>query len=84
MSISVGIDIGASAVKVAVIRAAYRKTTLEALASADVAASGGVVEAIRAATAQVLAPGKPADSIAASVDGVRIAVHALSLPASAQ
>src|SRR5438128_8553908 len=83
MSISVGIDIGASAVKVAVIRTAYRKTTLEALASADVAASGGVVEAIRAASAAALTAGKPPDGIAAAIDGVRIAAHSLALPAGA-
>jgi Tfp pilus assembly PilM family ATPase len=34
MSLSVGIDIGASAVKVAVLRVAYRKTAIEALATA--------------------------------------------------
>ena len=78
-----GIDIGASAVKVAVLRVAYRKTTLEALASASVAEAGGVVEAIRAASAEALA-GKPADGIAVAIEGVRSVVHTLSLPASAQ
>jgi general secretion pathway protein L len=83
MGISVGIDIGASAVKVAVLRVAYRKTTLEALVSVDVAAAGGVSAAIAAATAEALA-GKPADGIAVAIDGVRAVVHTLSVPASAQ
>ncbi len=84
MSISVGIDIGASAVRVAVLRVQYRKTTLEALVSADVAAAGGVSEAIRAAYAQAVTAGKPADGIATSIDGVRASLHTLALPASAQ
>ena len=83
MSISVGIDIGAHMVKVAVLRVAYRKTTLEALGCASVAEAGGVVEAIRAASAEALA-GKPADGIAVAIEGVRSVVHTLSLPAGAQ
>jgi general secretion pathway protein L len=83
MSISVGIDIGASAIKIAVLRVAYRKTTLEALLSVDVAAAGGVSEAIREAFSQALV-GKPVDAIATSIDGVRASVHMLALPASAQ
>jgi general secretion pathway protein L len=82
MSIAVGIDIGAFAVKVAVLRVAYRKTTLEALASAEIAAAGGVQEAIRAASAEALA-GKPADGIAVAIEGIRSVVHTLSLPAGA-
>ena len=85
MSISVGIDIGATTVKIAVLRVRrHRKTTLEALVSADVAAAGGVSEAIRAAYAQAVTAGKPADGIATSIDGVRASLHTLSLPASAQ
>jgi general secretion pathway protein L len=84
MSISVGIDIGASAVRIAVLRVAYRKTTLEALVSADVTPEGGIAEAIRAAYAQAVTAGKPADGIAVAIDGVRASVHTLALPASAQ
>ena len=83
MSIGVGIDIGASAVKVAVVRSAYRKTSLEALASAEIAASGGVAEALRAAVAAALG-GKPFDASSVAIEGFRAAVHTLSLPASAQ
>ena len=83
MSIGVGIDVGASAVKVAVLRTAYRKTTLEALASADIATAGGVPEAIRAAMAAALG-GKPFDAIAVAIEGYRAAVHTLTLPAGAQ
>ncbi len=83
MSIAVGIDIGAAVVKVAVLRVAYRKTTVEALASVNVAEAGGVVEAIRVASAEALG-GKPADGIAVAIEGVRSVVHTLSLPASVQ
>ena len=83
MSIAVGIDIGATAIKIAVLRVAYRKTTLEALVRTDVAAAGGVVPAIRAAAAEALG-GKPADGIAVAIDGVRAAIHTLMLPANAQ
>ena len=83
MSISVGIDVGSSAVRVAVLRVAYRKTTVEALVSVDVTAMGGVKEAIQEAYAQALA-GKPSDGIATSIDGTRASVHTLALPASAQ
>jgi general secretion pathway protein L len=81
MSTAVGIDIGAHVVKVAVLRVAYRRMAVEALASANVAEAGGVVEAIRAAAAQALL-GKPADGIGAAIEGVRSVVHVLSLPAS--
>ncbi len=83
MSVAVGIDIGTFAVKVAVLRVAYRKTTLEALVSVEIAAAGGVPEAIRAATTEALG-GKPADGIAVAIEGVRSVVHTLSLPLGAQ
>ena len=83
MSISVGIDVGSSAVRVAVLRVAYRKTTVEALVSVNVTAVGGVKEAIQEAYAQALA-GKPSDGIATSIEGTRASVHTLALPASAQ
>ncbi len=83
MSIAVGIDIGTFAVKVAVLRVAYRKTTLEALTSVEIATAGGVLEAIRAASAEALA-GKAADGIAVAIEGVRSVVHTLSLPAAVQ
>jgi general secretion pathway protein L len=83
MSVAVGVDIGAFAVKVAVLRVAYRKTTLEALTSVEIAVAGGVQEAIRAATAEALG-GKPADGIAVAIEGIRSVVHTLSLPIGAQ
>jgi general secretion pathway protein L len=81
MSLSVGIDIGASAVKVAVLRVAYRKTAIEALATAEI--TGDVADAVRTAFTQALA-GKPADAVAAAIEGVRASVHVLGMPASAQ
>jgi general secretion pathway protein L len=80
-----GIDIGSSSVKVAVVRSAYRKIALVGLASADVVASGGVVPAIRDAVARSFSGEKQApDAVATALDGSRAAIHRLLLPATAQ
>ncbi len=80
-----GIDIGSSSVKVAVVRSAYRKIALVGLASADVGMSGGVAPAIRDAVAKALLGEKQApDAVATAVDGNRAAIHRLLLPATAQ
>jgi general secretion pathway protein L len=80
-----GIDIGSASVKVALVRSAYRKVALVSVASADVAASGGVSEAARIAVSQALA-GEPRgpDAVATAIDGSRAAIHRLLLPATAQ
>jgi general secretion pathway protein L len=80
-----GIDIGSTSVKVALVRSAYRKIALVRVASADVAASGGVGEAARLAVSQALAdePRGP-DAVATAIDGSRAAIHRLLLPATAQ
>ena len=49
-----GIDIGSASVKAAVVRSTYRKLALVRLASAEVVASGGVVEAVRTAVARAM------------------------------
>lgn len=80
-----GIDIGSDSVKAALVRSTYRRASLARLASASVADSGGVVPAIRAATAKVLEGEKQGpDSSATAVDGARVAIHRLTLPATAQ
>lgn len=80
-----GIDIGSTSVKAALIRSAYRKIALARLATAEVAASGGNVEAIRAAVKQVMeGEAHPADAMAVAIDGSRAAIHRLVLPATAQ
>jgi len=80
-----GIDIGSSSVKAAVVRSAYRKIALVRLATADVATSGGVVPAVRDAVAKALDGEKQGpDAVAAAVDGSRAAIHRLLLPATAQ
>jgi len=79
-----GIDIGSVSVKAAVVRATYRKMALVRLASAEVAASGGVREAVRAAVTQALEGERAADALAVAVDGSRAAIHRLLLPATAQ
>jgi general secretion pathway protein L len=80
-----GIDIGSASVKAALVRSTYRKLALVRTASADVAASGGVVEAIRAAVARVLEGEKQGtDATAVAIEGARAAIHRLTLPAAAQ
>ena len=80
-----GIDIGSTSVKAALIRSAYRKIALARLATTEVAASGGQVEAIRAAVKQVMeGEAHAADAIAVAIEGSRAAIHRLVLPATAQ
>jgi general secretion pathway protein L len=80
-----GVDIGTTAVKVAVLRSTYRKTSLVALASCDVADAGGPVAAAQRAAQEAMAKIKSGtDGIGVAIDGSRVAVRMLSLPASAQ
>jgi general secretion pathway protein L len=80
-----GIDIGSTSVKAALVRSAYRKIALVRLASADVTASGGPVEAIRAAVKQALdGEAHGADAMAVAIEGSRAAIHRIVLPATAQ
>lgn len=79
-----GIDVGVTAVKVAVLRSTYRKTALVALASVDLAESASTSDAIRTAVTTALG-GKlnASDGSATSIDGARAALRNLTLPASA-
>lgn len=80
-----GIDVGTTAVKVAVVKSTYRRIAVTALAAADVAPSGSVTEAIRAAVSAALG-GKltGSDGVATALDGSRVALRTLTLPSSAQ
>ena len=80
-----GIDIGTTAVKVAVVKSTYRRIAVTALTAADVVESGGVSEAIRAAVSAALG-GKVtgSDGVATALDGARATLRTLTLPASAQ
>ncbi len=85
MATLVGIDVGTSAVKVAVLRTAYRKVQLVALGSCDVALAGSAADAIRGA--MVAAMGEKisgGDGVATAVEGARGAFRQLTLPQSAQ
>lgn len=80
-----GIDIGSASVKAAVVRSTYRKLALMRLASAEIAASGGVAEAVRMAVARAMEGERQGvDATAAAIDGSRAAIHRLLLPATAQ
>ena len=80
-----GIDIGRAAVKVALVRSAYRKTTLEAVTTVDIDDEKGVEPAIREAVASALGGAVTAsDGISIALDGSRAALRTLQVPASAQ
>jgi general secretion pathway protein L len=80
-----GIDIGSTSVKAALVRSTYRKLSLVRLGSADVATSPSLVDAIRAAvSAALLGETHNVDSTAVAIDGSRAAIHRLQLPAAAQ
>lgn len=80
----VGLDIGSHAVKVAVVRTAYRKTMLEGLASEEIAARGGLPEAVKAALGEALGAPGAGDGLAVALEGGRVAVRTVEVPASAQ
>ncbi len=80
-----GIDIGSTSVKAALVRSTYRKLSLVRLGSAEVSASGTLVDAIRTAVATaLLGETHNVDSTAVAIEGSRAAVHRLNLPAAAQ
>lgn len=84
MSTFLGIDIGTTAVKVAVIRTAYRKVQLAGLASVEVAQAGSVIDAISQATRAVMGErGGTGDAIAIGLEGSRGTVKVVGLPQSA-
>ena len=75
MSTYLGIDIGTTAVKVAVIRTAYRKVTLAGLSSVEVAQAGSVVDAISQATRAVMGErGGTGEAVAVGLQGSRATV----------
>lgn len=84
MSTWLGIDIGATAVKVAMIRTAYRKVQLAGLASVEITEAGGpivaIVNAVRAVAGE---GGGTGDAVAIAIDGQRATVRTLGLPQSA-
>jgi general secretion pathway protein L len=77
-----GIDIGTTSVKAAVIRSAYRKLVLEGLASTPIQ-NGDVVVAIREATAAALGEGT-ADAVATQLPGALTTLRTVRIPEAAQ
>ncbi len=80
----VGIDIGAAAVKVAVVRAQYRKVQLRALAKVDIGPADSLEDATRAALSAALGDKGGLDAVAASLDGAKVATRSVNLPLSVQ
>lgn len=83
MSTYLGIDIGNTAVKVAVIRTSYRKVQLGGLAVVEIVQAGDVATAIRNAVQLAVGVGGTFDGIATSIEGTKSTVRVLPLPASA-
>jgi general secretion pathway protein L len=86
MPIWLGIDIGNAMVKVAVVRSAYRKTTLDALVKVEIVRGEDGIEigsALRAAVESALTTSGPPDAVAVAVDGSRATVRTVTLPAGA-
>jgi general secretion pathway protein L len=79
----VGLDIGSHAVKVAVVRTAYRKTTLEGLAMKEVAASGSLAQAVKDALAEALGGPGAGDGLATALEGTHVAVRMVEVPSAA-
>src|SRR5512140_3233265 len=82
MSTWLGIDIGTTAVKVAVIRTAYRKVQLAAVASVEIAQAGSAQDAVSLAV-RAATGGGVGDAIATAIEGSRATVRTLGLPQSA-
>jgi general secretion pathway protein L len=85
MATWLGIDVGSTSVKVAVIRSAYRRLTIERLASVDVATAGDPAAALRDAVAKAMEGQPPGiDAVATAIEGHKVAIHRLLLPTTAQ
>jgi general secretion pathway protein L len=78
-----GIDVGTTSVKAAVVRSAYRKLVLEGLASAPIPPDGDRQTAIRQAAQAALGAGSP-DGVATSLPGTQTTLRTVRIPESAQ
>jgi general secretion pathway protein L len=77
-----GIDIGTTSVKAAVIRSAYRKLAVEGLASTPIQ-NGDVIAAIREASQAALGIGA-ADGVATQLPGTLTTLRTVRIPEAAQ
>lgn len=75
-----GIDIGDSAVRVVLVRTAYRRVIVEALAEEPIESGASVVDAIRAAAGPLFAQG---EGVAVTLPGDRAFVRTIELPKTA-
>ncbi|MDB4943378.1 MAG: Type pilus biosis protein PilM [Labilithrix sp.] len=83
MSTFLGIDIGATAVKVAAVRTSYRRIQLVGLASVEVAQAGGVNEAIIEAARLATGGRGLGDAIAVALEGQKATIKTVGLPQGA-
>jgi general secretion pathway protein L len=81
MSLWLGIDIGTSSVKAALVRAQRQRTTLEAISVAELGDWGSVEECVRVAADGCCGGNlKGVEGIAVGLEGTRTAVHILTVP----
>jgi general secretion pathway protein L len=81
MSLWLGIDIGTSSVKAALVRAQRQRTTLEAISVAELGDWGSVEECVRIAADSCCGGNlKSVEGIAVGLEGTRTAVHILTVP----
>jgi general secretion pathway protein L len=76
----VGIDIGASSVRAALITTGYRRLTIERLEETPLAGPDQLQSAITVAASHLVAH---IDGVAAALDGERVFVHRITLPPTA-
>lgn len=80
MALYLGIDLGHTTVRAALLRTSYRRTLVTSLFAQDVAEAGGIVEALRSVAPMVAR----CDGIAVALDGDQIFSRRLELPLAAQ
>ena len=78
-----GIDVGTTSVKAAVIRTAYRKVILDGLATVLIATNGDRAAAIAEAAQAALGAGS-ADAVATALPGTKLTLRTVRIPEAAQ
>jgi general secretion pathway protein L len=78
-----GIDIGTTSVKAAVIRTAYRKVVLDGLATVPIPADGDKSAAVKQAAQEALGAGS-ADAVATALAGTKLTLRTVRIPEAAQ
>ena len=76
-----GIDVGSSHVRAVLVRASYRRVSVEGMAEVELSAAPTVGEVLRMAAGPLLSPG---ESVAVNLEGERTFLRRIDIPAAAQ